>query len=102
MVIPFGVALQEFKLVARFDRPGRNPWKDEKGFRGPHEIERPAGQWNRMEVLCAGDKITNVLNGKVVNHGTNSSHTKGKILFQSEGAEVFFRTIELLPLKRKQ
>ncbi|MFN7140987.1 MAG: family 16 glycoside hydrolase, partial [Limisphaerales bacterium] len=22
----------------RFDRPGRNPWKDEKGFRGPNEI----------------------------------------------------------------
>jgi hypothetical protein len=36
----------------------------------------------------------------VVNVGTNASHTQGKILFQSEGAEVFFRKIELLPLKK--
>ena len=42
----------------------------------------------------------NILNGKVVNEGTKSSHTRGKILFQSEGAEVFFRTIELHPLKK--
>src|SRR5690349_14824217 len=44
--------------TARFDRPGRNPWKDEKGFRGPHEIEKPHGEWNRMEVLCEGDKLS--------------------------------------------
>src|SRR2546421_3307696 len=49
--------------IARFDRSGRNPWRDEKGFRGPHEIERPTGQWNRMEVLCAGDKIRIKVNG---------------------------------------
>ena len=32
--------------------------------------------------------------------GTEASHTKGQILFQSEGAEVFFRRIDLLPLKK--
>ena len=41
-----------------------------------------------------------MLNGKVVNKGIACSHTKGKILFQSEGAEVFFRRIELQPLKK--
>ena len=40
-----------------------------------------------------------ILNGKVVNAGTNASHTKGKIMFQSEGAEIFFRKIEMKPLK---
>ena len=80
---------------------GRDPeWKDVKGFRGKHDVEKPVGEWNTLECICDGDKITNVLNGKVVNHGTNSSHTKGKILFQSEGAEVFFRTIMLLPLDK--
>src|ERR1043165_1498491 len=44
--------------IARFDRPGRNPWQDVKGFRGPHEIEKPAGRWNRMEVLCDGEKVS--------------------------------------------
>src|SRR5438067_2070334 len=80
---------------------GRDPgWKDVQGFRGKDDVEHPAGQWNTLECVCAGDTITNILNGKVVNRGTNSSHTKGKILFQSEGAEVFFRKIELLPLKK--
>jgi hypothetical protein len=34
----------------------------------------------------------------VVNAGTSASLTRGKILFQSEGAELFFRKIELTPL----
>jgi hypothetical protein len=80
---------------------GRDPqWKDVLGFRGKEEVEKPAGQWNRLECICAGDQITNILNGKVVNHGTQASHTRGKILFQSEGAEIFFRKIALKPLKK--
>lgn len=78
---------------------GRDPeWKDVKGFRGAKDIEKPVGQWNRLECICDGDKITNILNGVVVNVGTKCSHTKGKILFQSQGAEVFFRTIEMRSL----
>lgn len=80
---------------------GRDPdWKDVKGFRGKQDVERPAGEWNTLECICDGDKITNILNTVVVNVGTKASHTKGKILFQSEGAEVYFRRIELLPLKK--
>ncbi|MFN4259012.1 MAG: DUF1080 domain-containing protein [Gemmataceae bacterium] len=80
----------------------RDPnWKDVKGFRGAQDVEKPVGEWNTLEVICDGDNITNILNGTVVNVGTNSSHTKGKILFQSEGAEVFFRRIDLKPLAKK-
>lgn len=79
---------------------GRDPaWKDIAGFRGKQDVENPLGQWNTLECVCSGGKITNILNGKVVNEATESTHTRGKILFQSEGAEVFFRKIELLPLK---
>src|SRR5437667_75892 len=79
----------------RFNCGGRDPgWKDVLGFRGSRDVEKPAGEWNRMEVLCDGDSITTILNGYVVNIGTKSSLTKGKILFQSEGAEIFFRKIE--------
>lgn len=79
----------------------RDPdWKDELGFRGKKDVEKAVGEWNRLECICDGDKITNVLNGVVVNQGTGASHTRGKILFQSEGAEVFFRRIDLLPLKK--
>ena len=63
-------------------------------------MENPVGEWNTLECICDGDSITNILNGKVVNKCTDASHTKGKILFQSEGAEVFFRRIDLKPLKK--
>ncbi len=88
------------KNSGRINWYARDPdWKDIKGFRGKEDVEKPAGEWNTLECICAGDKITNILNGKVVNAGTKASHTKGKILFQSEGAEIFFRKIELRPVK---
>ena len=86
---------------ARINWWGRDPeWKDVLGFRGERDVEKPAGEWNRMEVICDGDTITNIVNGYVVNVGTKSSLTEGKIQFQSEGAEIFFRKIEVRPLIR--
>ena len=83
----------------RFDWYGRDPeWKDVAGFRGRQDVEMPMGEWNRSEVVCDGDTIKNILNGKVVNYGSNSSHTFGKIQLQSEGAEILIRRVELLPL----
>lgn len=80
---------------------GRDPqWKDVAGFRGSQDVENPLGEWNKLECVCDGDSITNILNGKVVNAGTKATHTRGKILFQSEGAELYFRKITLLPLKK--
>jgi hypothetical protein len=80
---------------------GRDPdWKDVKGFRGKQDFEKPSGEWNILECICDGDKITIILNGKVVNAGTKASITKGKILFQSEWAELFFRKIDVKSLKR--
>jgi hypothetical protein len=83
----------------RYNWWGRDPsWRDVVGFRGIRDVEMPAGEWNRMEVICDGNSITNVVNGYVVNEGSKSSLTKGKISFQSEGAEIFFRKIEIRPL----
>ena len=83
----------------RFDWYGRDPdWKDVAGFRGKVNVENPVGEWNRSEVICDGDTIKNILNGKVMNYGTNSSHTFGKIQLQSEGAEIWIRRVELEPV----
>jgi hypothetical protein len=83
----------------RYNWWGRDPaWKDVLGFRGTRDVEKTAGDWNRMEVVCDGDTITNIVNGYVVNVGTRSSLTMGKIQFQSEGAEILFRKIEVRPL----
>jgi len=73
-------------------------WKDTLGFRGRDDVESPYGQWTRMEVLADGDRVTVVVNGKVVNEGVRSSLTEGKILIQSEGAEIYFRRIDLEPM----
>ncbi len=87
--------------AGRIDWLYRDPlWKDVKGFRGSREAEKPHDQWNTLECVCDGDKITVRLNGLTVNAATKSTLTKGKILIQSEGAEVFFRKIDLKPLKK--
>lgn len=75
-------------------------WTDTLGFRGPEDVEKPVGEWNTAEIICDGDTIISKLNGKVVNKATKVRPTKGKILFQSEGAEIFFRKIDLTPLPK--
>ena len=80
---------------------GRDPeWADRLGFRGGQDVESPLGEWTRLEVIADGDRVTNVVNGTVVNEGTRSSLTEGQILVQSEGAEIYFRRIDLEPLRR--
>jgi hypothetical protein len=78
---------------------GRDPdWQDRLGFRGKQDVESAYGGWTRLEVIADGDRVTNIVNGTVVNEGTRSSLTEGKILLQSEGAEIYFRRIDLEPL----
>jgi len=97
-----GAPVREFK-GGRVNWYARDPqWKDVKGFRGKDDIEKPVGEWNTYEIIAAGDTITAILNGKTTATGTMCNHTRGKILFQSEAAEVFFRRIDLRPLTRKK
>ena len=44
--------------------------------------------------------MTYFLNDVKVNEGKNGSFKEGRLLFQSEGAEIYFRRIELHPLTR--
>lgn len=91
----------ETKNRGRFDRFNKGPWKDETGYRDPAgEVEKRRGQWNVVEMVADGDHVKYWVNGRVVNEGTKASLTRGKILFQSEGAEIFFRRIELRLFKK--
>lgn len=81
----------------------RSPdWKDVIDFRGADEVEKPAGEWNRVEVIADGRSFLHLLNGVEVNKGTGADPARGKILFQSEGAEIFYRRIEIRPLPRRR
>ncbi len=79
---------------------GKGPTKNTVGFRNSSgELEKPRGQWNTLELVVDGNVIHQYVNGKLANIGTDPSPTEGKILFQSEGAEIFFRNLALAPLK---
>jgi hypothetical protein len=69
-------------------------------IRHTHEVEKPLGEWNTMEIVCKGNEITVSVNGKLVNHGTKSTASTGKIALQAEGAEVEFRKVELTKLPK--
>ena len=85
----------------RNDWQHRDPhWKDGLGFRGAKDVEKPVGDWNRFEGVADGGNLVYLLNGVKVNEGKDGSLIEGKILFQSEGAEIYFRRIELHPLKQ--
>jgi hypothetical protein len=78
---------------------GRDPdWKDVLGFRGVQDVESLPDQWTRLEVIVEDDRITNLVNGRVVNVGTAPTLKEGRILIQSEGAEMYVRRVELQPL----
>lgn len=84
----------------RFNWYGRDvKWKDTLGYRGPQDVEKPMGKWNRHEVVCEGGRVKNILNGVVVSEGYDAKPSAGKIMLQSEGAEIRIRKIELRPLK---
>jgi hypothetical protein len=74
-------------------------WKDEVGVRGKDDPDSAVGEWTRCEIVAAGDELTYYVNDKLVNHIQKLSHTKGKLLFQTEGAEIWYRDLELTPLK---
>jgi hypothetical protein len=74
----------------------RDPeWKDILGFRGENDVERKPGKWNKIECIVKGGEITIYLNGILVNHAMNVKPRKGRIQIQSEGAEIFFRRVDL-------
>lgn len=60
--------------------------------------EKPVGEWNTIEVVCRGDRVTVVVNGEVVNDATNCSISSGAIALQSEGAPIEYREVVLTPL----
>ena len=83
----------------RQDRMGKGPWRDEVGYRDPNaEVEKPHGEWNRLDLIADGDGADYYVNGKKVNHIDGLNPHRGHILCQTEGAEVFFRRVDLRPL----
>ena len=84
----------------KIDRIGKGPFKNVTGYRDPvNEVEKPHGEWNVLELVNKDGHTWQYVNGKLANEGTDAFPVSGKILFQSEGAELYFRGMVLYPLK---
>ncbi len=57
------------------------------------DAEKTIGEWNKLVVISKNGKITQKLNGKLVNEGTESSVREGRILLQYEGFPIDFRKV---------
>ncbi len=70
--------------------------------------------WNTVDVILEGDRVTHLVNGRVNNRGWDLRQpdpqdpermiplTRGRLLLQAEGAEVFYRNIEVKPIKLRK
>jgi len=68
-------------------------------------FESPKGEWTVSEMVARHADAVFIVNGFVVNRlfnifraDLNEQVTKGKLQFQSEGAEHFYRSIEIRPI----
>ena len=73
------------------------------------DAESAVGQWNTLDLYCHGDTSIHVVNGKVMmilyhnqqsENGQDMPLTKGRIQLQSEGAELFYRHIQIQPISQ--
>lgn len=64
-------------------------------------------EWNTLELICVGDTAIHIVNGHVVLRLTASRKTVdggyapltgGRLQLQMEGAEIYFREIEIMPV----
>jgi len=69
--------------------------------------EKPNGEWNTLDLICLGGDSIHVVNGTVVMRLHNAQRidgtapapiSAGQISLQTEGAEVFYRDVEIRPI----
>ncbi|MBN1822012.1 MAG: DUF1080 domain-containing protein [Prolixibacteraceae bacterium] len=73
-------------------------------------MEKPLGEWNTVDLYCFGRTAIHIINGEVVMVNTNcgaydengeiSPLSGGKIQIQSEGGELFIKSIKIESIKK--
>ena len=86
------ILLQEVTLTVNGTKsePGRSTV-----VKRTEDAENPIGEWNTLMVTVKDNKISQELNGKVVNEGIDPSVKEGRILLQYEGFPIDFRKVEI-------
>lgn len=71
------------------------------------DAEKPNGEWNTLDLICFNGDSIHIVNGKVVmrlhhverlDGAAPAPITAGQISLQTEGAEVFYRDVEIQPI----
>jgi hypothetical protein len=60
--------------------------------------ENPPGEWGTNQIICRGNTIDLLVNGKPMNHLTGCNYSSGYIAIQSEGGDIEVRQLALKPL----
>ncbi len=71
---------------------------DIAGVNKLEDAEKPAGEWNLVEILAKEDVYRVTLNGKPINEVSGVGQHVGPIGLQSEGGVVQFRKVTLTPM----
>ena len=71
---------------------------DIRGVKKLMDAEKPAGEWNHVEILAQEGTYTVWMNGQKVNKATGVAIITGPVGLQSEGGEVQFRRVAITPL----
>lgn len=108
-----GVYLRGSPQVQMWDNPigsgglynnQKNPSKPTKA------ADRPVGEWNRMQILMQGEKVTVFLNGELVVHNVTMENywdrnqpifPTGQIELQNHGNTLWFKNVYIRELPRK-
>jgi hypothetical protein len=73
------------------------------------DAEKPRGEWNTLELVCLNGNSIHIVNGQVVMRLHNAQRldgaepaplVSGSISLQTEGAEVFYRDVEIQPIDK--
>ncbi len=79
------------------------------GIQKAVDAKNSVGEWNTVELYSVGRTTVHVVNGKVTMINTNTGKIEngeivplisGKIQLQSEGAELFVKSIQIEPIKK--
>lgn len=71
------------------------------------DAENPVGEWNTIDIYCVGQRSVHVVNGKVtmvtdglstMADGKKVALTGGSLQLQSEGSELFVKSVEIQPI----
>lgn len=94
-------AFQGFQVksdTSRFHQKSNSSIGDFMGVVKKTGNEKEPGKWNKYEITLDGGKLTLAVNGQTVNQCHGCDVTAGQIGLQSEGGEIHFKTVKLMPL----